>query len=267
MPPPVLTFDIGIKHLAYCVGSEKRIQHWAIVNLQDLEDSAAPECHICKKKAKARAPAGLVCGRHLPKDKPQIFDEKTGKPITRPPTIAQLVAFCKARSLESKGTRETLLTRVTSHATLPLPKKQKATSFADNTTALHDAIRGWILRDWEKIRGVGAVYLEHQPVLKNPVMKTVQIVLFTALRDQFLNQGLNPSFHFVHAGKKIKGAAAGDAGYKDRKAGAEERVRRHLGEYPIGSDQQQWLAWWSAQPKRDDLADAVCMMLDACGAS
>jgi hypothetical protein len=263
MSPPVLTFDIGIKHLAYCVGQEKRISHWAIVNLQDLEDTAAPVCHICKKKAKAKAPAGLVCGRHIPKDCPQIFDEKTGKAITRPPTIAQMVAFCKARSLDWKGTRETLLARVEAQATMPLKKAQRATSFAENTTGLHDAIRGWILRDWEKIRGVGAVYLEHQPVLKNPVMKTVQIILFTALRDQFLNAGLSPSFHFVHAGKKIKGAASGDAGYKDRKAGAEDRVKKHLGQAPLGSDQQQWLAWWLAQPKRDDLADAVCMMLDA----
>jgi hypothetical protein len=94
-------------------------------------------------------------------------------------------------------------------------------------------------------------------------MKTVQIILFTALRDQFLNASLTPSFHFVHAGKKIKGAASGDAGYKDRKAGAEERVKTHLGKAPLGDSQQQWLAWWLAQPKRDDLADAVCMMLDA----
>lgn len=263
----MLTFDIGIKHLAYCVGrrtiGSPEIRHWSIVNLQDLEGTAPAVCHECKKPAKAKAPKGLVCGRHIPKDAPQIFDEKTGKPIKKPPTIAQMQAFLKARGTDFKGTRDVLLARVEAAATMPLARAQKAASFADNTTALHDAIRGWVQRDWAHIREVKAVYLEHQPVLKNPVMKTVQIILFTTLRDTFLNAGLAPGFHFVHAGKKVKGKESGDAGYKDRKAGAEARVKEYLSKFPVISVQGDWLRWWLAQPKRDDLADAVCMMLDA----
>ena len=259
----ILAFDIGIKHLAYCVADASgQILAWSLVNLQDLEGAEAAMCHTCKKPAKAKAPAGYVCGRHIPKDAPQIFDEKTGKPIKRPPTIAQMQTFLKARGVEMKGQKDALLVKVESLATMPLPKKQKAASFADNTCGLHDAIRGWILRDWEKIRGVKGVYLEHQPVLKNPVMKTVQIILFTALRDRFYDSNLTPSFHFVHAGKKVKGAVTGDEGYKDRKKGGEDRVKAYLAKFPIDSKQQDWLRWWLAQPKRDDLADAVCMVLD-----
>ena len=263
----VLTFDIGIKNLAYCVADiSGTIHQWSVVNLQDLEDSAPAACHVCKKVAKARAPTGFVCGRHIPKDSPQIFDTATGKPIKKDPTMAQIQTFLTARGLDAKGKRDVIMERVKTVATFPLPKKQKAASFADNTSRLHDAVRGWILRDWEKIKSVDAVYLEHQPVLKNPVMKTVQIVLFTSLRDQFLNAGLTPSFHFVHAGKKIKGAEKGDAGYKDRKQQSEVRVRTFLQKSPIGSPHSEYLRWWSSLTKKDDLADALCMVLDVAGA-
>jgi hypothetical protein len=85
----MLALDIGIKHLAYCcadvhvdlsganastITKAPHIKHWALVNLQDLNDTAKPTCHLCTKPPKARAPEGLVCGRHLKKDA-QIFDD------------------------------------------------------------------------------------------------------------------------------------------------------------------------------------------------
>jgi hypothetical protein len=266
----MLSLDIGIKHLAYCVATlnpEKKpvINHWSLVNLTDLNDTAKPVCATCGKPAKANAaqPLGLVCGRHIPKDS-QLFDEKTGKPLVKTPSIAQLQAFLRAKGLDIKGQRPALLARVETIATMPLLKKKSVMSFADNTTNLHDAIRGWITRDWLKLREVKDVYIEHQPVLKNPVMKTVQLLIFASLRERFLANDLSVAFHFVHAGKKVKGAEVGDAGYKDRKAGAEARVKDYLGKFPLVSDQQDWLRWWLQQPKKDDLADTVCMILDSC---
>jgi hypothetical protein len=146
---------------------------------------------------------------------------------------------------------------------MPLVKKKSVMSFADNTTNLHDAIRGWILRDWAKLSEVKHVYIEHQPVLKNPVMKTVQLLIFATLRERYLSANKTVIFHFVHAGKKVKGAEVGDAGYADRKAGGESRCRDYLSKFPIISDQQDWLRWWLTQPKKDDLADTLCMILDA----
>ena len=151
----MLSLDIGIKHLAYCVadasGSVVTIKHWSIVNLTNLNDSPKAACVTCGKGAKAKAPIGFVCGRHIPKDKPQIFDEETGKPIKKMPTIAQMTAFCIARGLESKGKRPELLTRIEANATLPLARQQKAASFAENTCGLHDSIREWIQRDWAHV--------------------------------------------------------------------------------------------------------------------
>lgn len=274
----MLALDIGIKHLAYCVATcgvatcgvaqEKKplIKFWSLVNLTNLDDSDKIKavCTTCGKTAKAIAahPLGLVCTKHIPKDS-QIFDEATGKPIVKAPSIAQLQGFLRAKGLDIKGQRPVLLQRVEAIATMPILKKKSVMSFADNTTNLHDAIRGWITRDWQKLKEVKDVYIEHQPVLKNPVMKTVQLLIFASLRERFLANDLAVAFHFVHAGKKVKGAEVGDAGYKDRKAGAEARVKDYLGKFPMVSDQQDWLRWWLQQPKKDDLADTVCMILDA----
>jgi len=263
----MLALDIGIKNLAYCYASitdsKLNIQRWTVVNLTNLDNDAKPACATCGKPAKAKAPSGLVCGRHIPKDQPQIYDETTGNPIVKPPTITQLQAFLKARGLDSKGQRPALLAKAEAVCTMPLVKKKSAASFADNTSRLHDAIREWISRDWDHIKMAKDVYIEHQPVLKNPVMKTVQLLIFATLRERYLAAGQVVNFHFVHAGKKVKGAEVGDAGYKDRKAGSEARVRAYLGKFAIGTEQNTWLQWWSAQAKKDDLADTLCMCLDA----
>jgi len=263
----MLALDIGIKHLAFCVAdldAAKKviINHWSIVNLTNLSDTPKPVCYICQKSAKAKAPKGIVCGRHIPKDKPQIFDEETGKPIKKMPTIAQMIAFCTARGLDTKGKRPELLTRIEANATLPLARQQKASSFAENTCGLHDSIREWIKRDWAHISEVTHIYIEHQPVYKNPVMKTVQILIFATLRDIFLAANKNPAFHFVHAGKKVKGTATGDEGYKDRKLGSEERVRKYLEPFAATSTNGQWYRWWQIQTKKDDASDTLCMILD-----
>jgi hypothetical protein len=260
----MLALDIGIKNLAYCIGekvtdlsgSEVHIKHWSLVNLTNLNDEAKPVCTSCGKPAKAKSPQGLVCGRHLDKDA-QIFNETTGLAITKAPTITQLQAFLKAKGLDSKGQRPALLSNVEALATMPLVKKKSVASFADNTSRLHDAIRGWIDRDWLHLKEVKQVYIEHQPVLKNPVMKTVQLLIFASLRERFLMEGRHAvTMHFVHAGKKVQGAEVGDAGYKDRKAGGEARAKLYLGKFPFGSEQHKWLTWWQAQHKKDDLADS-----------
>jgi hypothetical protein len=270
----MLALDIGIKNLAYCIGdkvtdlsgSEVHVRHWSLVNLTNLNDEAKPTCETtgCGKPAKAMSPRGLVCGRHLVKDN-QIFDETTGLAITKAATNGQMIAFLKAKGLDHKGNRTELFEKVRNIATLPLVKKKSVASFADNTSRLHDAIRGWIDRDWGHLKEVNKVYIEHQPVLKNPVMKTVQLLIFATLRERLLlhRPEDQTQFFFVHAGKKVKGAEVGDAGYKDRKAGGEARAKLFLGKFPLGSRQNQWLTWWLGQGKKDDLADTLCMLMDA----
>jgi len=253
----LLAIDVGIKHLAYCVTDLSGvIHHWSIVNLVD-EKKIEP-CVTCGKPSKASSPLGFICGRHIDKQAKWI----NGKDSKTNPTIPQLQVFLKEHHLDSKGKKEVLIERAKTIATCWLPKQKNATTFASHTVGLHDAIRTWITRDWVYLSGVSKVYIEHQPVLKNPVMKTVQLIVFCSLRERLL--AVHPvECFFVHAGKKVKGIETGDAGYNDRKKGGEERITAYLTTCTESQSQQQWFLWWKAQVKRDDLSDAYCMILDA----
>jgi hypothetical protein len=62
----------------------------------------------------------------------------------------------------------------------------------------------------------------------------------------------------VHAGKKVKVETTGDEGYADRKAGSEARAIAYC-----KAKEPKWLPTITDAKKRSDLADALCMVLDA----
>jgi len=241
-----LCLDVGIKNLAYCMGDD-RVRAWKLVNLTNLEDTVQL-CVSCGKPAKAMTPTGLVCGRHV--NVPWIVDKNT-----HTPTVKQLVAFLETHHIKARGKREVLLTQAMMHGAVPLKKTKKIMSFAANTVDLHDAIRDWITRDWSELALATSVHIEHQPVYKNPAMKTVQLLLFASLRDRFLAHQLTPTFHFVHAGKKVD--IKGEDAYAERKKGGIVRATDYLSEH-----EPDWMDVLASHSKKDDLCDALCMWLD-----
>ena len=236
--------DVGIKNLAYCIGDDQ-VRAWKLVNLTNLEETT--QVCMCGKPAKAMTPDGLVCGRHV--KSPWIVDKNT-----HTPTVKQLVAFLESNSLPARGKRDVLLEQAMTLGAVPLKKAKRIMSFAANTVDLHDAIRDWVTRDWSELSKATSVHIEHQPVYKNPTMKTVQLLLFASLRDRFLANQLTPTFHFVHAGKKVD--IKGDDAYSERKKGGIVRAMDYL------RDHNEWLDVLSAHSKKDDLCDALCMWLD-----
>jgi Holliday junction resolvasome RuvABC endonuclease subunit len=267
----MMAIDIGIKNLAYCIGNastnDLHIKHWSNVNLLKDPEVEMSKCFKCGKPAKASSSSGLVCTRHVPKEKPQIHDAATGKPIKKldKPTLK---SFLETKGLKTSGTLLVLADRAREVATLPLTRVRvkNARDFAMNTNSLHDAVRNWIEQDWAHLKDVKTVYIEHQPAMKNPTMKTVQIVVYATLRGRLLQTSTNEddiSFHFTHASTKVKGCTGtGDAGYKSRKAFSKSRVLRFLEACENTTENHAWLQWLSCQKKTDDLSDALCMLLD-----
>jgi len=141
---------------------------------------------------------------------------------------------------------------------LVVPKMRKALEL--ELTTIHDAIRRFVAGNLEMFRQATHILLENQPVLKNPTMKSVQILLFATLRDML--QPGPPPLRLVHAGKKIQGLESGDAGYKSRKDASEAKVAQTLEKDKI-ADGAVWLANFKSHSKKSDLADAFCMCWDA----
>jgi hypothetical protein len=93
-------------------------------------------------------------------------------------------------------------------------------------------------------------------------MKSVQMMLFATLRD--LLEG-PPKLRLVHAGRKTAGATKGDEGYSERKGASENRVLEGLKKGTIKMDtvDGRGTEWFREQVKKSDLADCLCMVMDA----
>ena len=256
----VCAFDIGIKNLAFCIMRGNEIRAWENVNIMATDDDGtaaeSTNCETtgCKAKAKWTSAGRRSCKRHLGAMKP-LTDATTGKVCTKIPTIKDLKAILGSTA----SRRDDLVAEAGRRFALPIEVTKKKSVLHESLSVLHDGIRRLIDGRFETFRECDTFLLENQPVLKNPTMKSVQILLFATIRDCFLGRGLEaPTMRLVHAGKKVKGVVAGDGGYADRKAGGEARAIDFC-----RTSAQTWLATITGAKKKSDLADALCMCLDA----
>jgi hypothetical protein len=129
-------------------------------------------------------------------------------------------------------------------------------------TSLHDSIRKFVLQFKDTFATAQVIGLENQPVLKNPVMKTVQVLLFATLRD--ILQPSPPQLRLIHASKKTESNETndeiekGDSGYAKRKKAGVERTEAFLKEH----NQGDFNKFFDESKKQNDLADYFCMSLD-----
>jgi hypothetical protein len=106
------------------------------------------------------------------------------------------------------------------------------------------------------------IRIENQPSEFAPHMKSIQIMLFTLLDHRLRTEhAWTGTMEFVNASVKTRGtdASTGKEGKRSRKLAGMERVQKVLTEKGLVGD----LVWWNEQAKKDDLADALLMCLDA----
>ena len=281
-PMKILAFDIGIRNLAWCLMSAEGAKKVSLMGWQnyDLLTGAGHEaptqkitCDRCSVKAAFENTAGgggavataKTCLRHCPAERPAFKDLSGGEVYRKLPALAVLRAAAIAKGcLPKKATKVTILDALRAHYSLPIEKVKLKKAVEHELTTIHDSIRAFVEANLTAFRQATHILLENQPVLKNPTMKSVQILLFATLRD--LLQPAPPPLKLVHAGKKVVGKAAGDAGYKSRKDASEAAVEETLsgggaGGKTVVVDSAEWLARFKAQAKKSDLADAFLMCL------
>jgi hypothetical protein len=276
-PLKILAFDIGIRNLAWCLMSAEGAGKVSLVGWQnyDLLTGAGHEapmekvtCDRCSVRAAFQNTGGTdasiakTCLRHCPAERPPLKDLSGGEVYRKLPALGVLRAAAVAKGcLPKKATKVTILDALRAHYSLPIEKVKLKKAVEHELTMIHDSIRTFVQANLGTFRQATHVLLENQPVLKNPTMKSVQILLFATLRD--LLQPAPPPLKLVHAGKKVVGKAAGDAGYKSRKDASEAAVEETLsgkgGTKVV--DSAEWLARFKGQAKKSDLADAFLMCL------
>lgn len=256
----VLAFDIGIKNLAWCCGDlsgNTTVRGWANENLISggtaEEDVAAGKCISCKAKATYRHGEQLFCVRHCVK--PALRD-LSGNLLKKIPSLAVLKGLAAGEKFKNK---DLAIEYLKGKFSFPLEKSVvKKVELED----LHDGLRKVVLANRALFASCTEILLENQPAFKNPVMKSVQMMLFATLRD--LLGPVPPKVRLVHAGRKTAGAALGkgDEGYSDRKNASEERIVKGIAAGKILLVDRD-CSWFSKQSKRSDLADCLCMVMDS----
>jgi hypothetical protein len=266
----IVSFDIGIRNLAWCCmrrdcSAESNlytVEGWENEDLLAETSGSATKITCIKCSAKATHSTGTLffCGRHSSSEKPVLRD-LSGALVKKIPSQAVLkVLFAQKAIVPMPKTREATLQKLAEFYTLPLEQKKKKKAVDTELSVLHDAIRAMVLKHKTLFQTATAIHLENQPVLKNPTMKTVQILLYATLRD--LLGPSPPAIRLIHAGVKVKGKTSGDKGYKERKQGSEEKVAELFRGGKI-QDKEHWQAHLAKHSKQNDLTDAFCMCVDA----
>jgi hypothetical protein len=263
-----LAFDIGIRNLAWCVmkkeNNKTTILGWDNYDL--LAGSSANEvqsnkkkCCACSANASYETRGGSYCVKHCPSDRPPLRD-LSGNLLRGLPQMQILKQIIQTKGYSGTAkTKAALTEEARKYYSLPITKEKVKKAINTELSILHDGIRKLIIDRQELFSQCTDILLENQPVLKNPTMKSVQMLLFATLRD--ILQPSPPSLHLVHAKKKVEGAAKGDEGYKQRKQGSEDRVAAAFGQKKV-DESQKWKQYLEKYTKKNDLTDAFCMCLD-----
>ena len=255
----ILAFDIGIKNLAFCLLDQNTSTVLALENSSLIDPVLPITCSTCKVKASFEVNQLPYCKKHIPKTH-TILPELNKKKLPPHKTLKDLVKLhhCENGLITSI---EKCLQALSSKFAMPLQQPKTENASKMSLESIHDKLRHFITNHGATFRGCTHVLLENQPVFKNPHMKSVQVLLFATLRDWYLeNDKKTPTFHLVHAKKKVEDAPKGDAGYAERKQKSEDRVTKLFEEKQlIGSIHYNN---WKKAKKKSDMADAICMAVD-----
>lgn len=275
----VLAFDIGIRNLAFCLQRKNTdlssnpvdILQWDNYDLlagqsAQVAKQSAEHCCSCSAKATYESRGRNYCVRHCPLDRPALRD-LSGNLLKKLPAAKGLKEFLQAKGVahppKSKGD---LLKKISDLYSIPILKQKVKKAVDTELTVLHDGIRRFVLQNRDSFLRADEILLENQPVLKNPTMKSVQILLFATLRDVLQPPGEQtakpcPALRLVHAKMKVAGKK-GDEGYKERKDGGEAKVLDLL-QAPHVSDPLRWRLHLGQYTKKNDLTDAFLMCWDS----
>jgi hypothetical protein len=252
-----IAFDIGIKNLAYCVldGSGSIV---ALENANIMPPAPPPPtCRKCKFKAVYQDSEGLCCKRHANKPLLALPDQK---PFTEIPTLGVLRQILALNSLPKASNKDSAIASILTKFAIPYKGIKEASAAKLSLDMIHDGIRKFVYERWNLFSKATNILLENQPVYKNPHMKSVQVLLYATLRENALRESKLTKFHLVHAKKKVMDAEAGDAGYAERKAKSEDRVKELFSSGTISGKDAE--THWLSAKKKSDMADAVCMCVD-----
>jgi hypothetical protein len=252
----IVAFDIGIKNLAFCI-LENDKDVLALENCNILEPVEQVNCSKCTVKASYKVDDNVFCKRHIPKTH-TILKELDSRKLPVIKTLKELILTHNCENLGS--TKDKCLESLAKKFVFPFEQPKQENASKVSLELIHDSLRKFVQEKWSIFSNCTHVLLENQPAFKNPHMKSVQVLLFATLREQFLENQQTPEYYFIHAKKKVTDAKKGDEGYTERKNKSEERLKILFDNNTVNNN--IIYEEWKKAKKKSDMADALCMCVD-----
>jgi len=300
-----LAWDVGIKNLAYSIieynldNKEKTIIDWGVINLmnavgaieEDKKGLLCSESNNIGKKCTSRATflfqndnARGLCGLHknMKKYKTETFidlstelkccyeivkkKENTQTKCIKKATFSKIdnlsVCYCNQhlKIIQKKEPIKVIELKKTKKINV------KGQSILDLSKSLYQHLDN--LKDI--MLNVDEVIIENQPVLKNPTMKTIQILLYSYFVMNGILKNTIKDIAFFSASKKLEA-------FRDNNNSFFNSVSHLSGQYQINKklsilftlemikNNKKWFDFFNKHTKKDDLADAYltnCYYID-----
>ena len=267
MTQTIASFDLGIKNLSYAVvtfdasGALVAVNRWANLNLLagGADSQSQTRCGICQGPASWQdKPAGTIYCKKCVRARRLATCDDTAKPLAALREAAPALLGCEAAEVRRLKKTE-IVDRIAARFLIPYKApKSKGVSLQTLLAGMETCLNA----ELPHLAAAQRIRLENQPSEFAPHMKSIQIMLFTLIDHRLRTEfGWGGVMEFVNAGVKTRGTGAGvgKAAKKERKEAGMARLEAILTE----GGQTEQLAWWRGQVKRDDLADAFLMCVDA----
>ena len=240
MSNKILSIDVGIKNMAYCViekvssnkEKEFKIHNWGIINILDEKINNLPKCSNYLKKGLCNKLAYCV-----------ITKEDTDNTVTK-------LHFCE------KITCQKFLKK-----SYPKYKIKKLKKVNSKTVAILELAKILItkLQNNKILLDVDTVVIENQPVLKNPTMKSIQMILYAYFVEHgyISTDSTIKNIHLFSARNKLKlyDGPVVDTNHIKNKYNKRKFLSIEYTKYYI-KPYSNWLDFFLCQKKKDDLADS-----------
>jgi len=263
----IAAFDLGIKNLSYCVaaadasGSLVTVKRWANLNLlaDGADSQSQTRCGLCHGPAsfEDRTTATLYC-KKCAKKSAKPFLELADMKLKALRDFAS--CSCGAPSSVKTMKKAEVEALIAARRLMPY-KAPKAKGVSLQQILI--GMEACLTTELPRLAAASRIRIENQPSEFAPHMKSIQIMLFTLIDHRLRSEhGWTGTIEFANAGVKTRGTDAGTGkdAKRSRKLAAITKVKTTLGSCAAAAEK---LAWWSAQAKQDDLADAFLMCLDA----
>jgi len=242
----VVSFDVGLRNLAFCVlegtnRTDVSIVDWNIIDV--LGESAgvgAVKCHKCATSARYEhaSDGTFACARHVPKKQKKVTKTELGKK-----TVDQLRAQMTELGLSSDATKKADLVKlVFNHLKQNTWKKCISSASSGSCLDLAPDIIRSLDRRSESWKGADLVCVENQ-MDRRMFGVQAMIQMYFACRG-FRVQGVSAT----HKLSNIVTVDDSTASYKGRKTTGITHARALV---PLANR-----AHFEAHPKKDDLADS-----------